>query len=282
MISIKNDFIEASINELGAELQSLKKINGENVIWKKNEFYWNRYAPLLFPIVGRLINDSYHHKGENYFMKQHGFARDCTFDVVSCAAEKVTFRLIANEFTLKQYPFSFELLQCFEIVDTTLNITSKVKNTGDEILYYNLGGHPGFHIVGNLGEYSLDFGGNFHTMHHLIEGNYYSNESKPIKLTNSFELQDSFFEKDALVIKDVPFDKVSLVHQEKGKLVSMQCKDWSAIGFWTKIGAPFFCIEPWWGWADHLNSSGILNEKPGILSLNSNDTRTHQYSIMLH
>ena len=282
MISIKNDIIEASINELGAELQSLKKINGENVIWKKNEFYWNRYAPLLFPIVGRLINDSYHHKGENYVMKQHGFARDCTFEVVSCAADKVTFRLSANEFTLKQYPFSFELLQCFELVDATLNISSKVKNTGEEILYYNLGGHPGFHIDGILGEYSLDFGGNFQTMQHLIEGNYYSNESKPIELTNSFQLQDSFFEKDALVIKDVPFDKVSLVHNKKGKLVSMQCKDWTAIGFWTKIGAPFFCIEPWWGWADHLNSSGILYEKKGILSLNSNEARTHQYSIILH
>ncbi len=282
MISIKNDIIEASINELGTELQSLKKINGENVIWKKNEFYWNRYAPLLFPIVGRLINDSYHHKGENYFMKQHGFARDCTFEVVSCAADKVTFRLSANEFTLKQYPFSFELLQCFELVDATLNISSKVKNTGEEILYYNLGGHPGFHIDGILGEYSLDFGGNFQTMQHLIEGNYYSNESKPIELTNSFQLQDSFFEKDALVIKDVPFDKVSLVHNKKGKLVSMQCKDWTAIGFWTKIGAPFFCIEPWWGWADHLNSSGILYEKKGILSLNSNEARTHQYSIILH
>ncbi|MFM7300164.1 MAG: hypothetical protein ACKO1R_03375, partial [Crocinitomicaceae bacterium] len=115
-----------------------------------------------------------------------------------------------------------------------------------------------------------------------IEGNYYSNEANPINLTNSFQLQDSYFDQDALVIKNVPFEEVCLVHKKKGKLVSMQCKDWTAIGFWTKIGAPFFCIEPWWGWADHLNSSGILLEKSGILSLKSNETRLHQYSITLH
>lgn len=282
MISIKNDFIEASIHELGAELQSLKKINGENLIWKKNEFYWNRYAPLLFPIVGRLINDSYKHEGENYVMKQHGFARDCNFEVENCETHKVTFRLSANEFTLKQYPFYFELTQRFELVGHTLIISSEVKNHNEEYLFYNIGGHPGFHLNGKLSEYFLDFGGNFQTMQHLIEGNYYSNEAKPIILTNSFQLQDSYFEKDALVIKNVPFEEVYLVHEKKGKLMSMQCKDWTAIGFWTKIGAPFFCIEPWWGWADHLNSSGILHEKPGILTLKSNEARMHQYSITLH
>ena len=45
------------------------------------------------------------------------------------------------------------------------------------------------------------------------------------------------------------------------KLLMLPYDTWTAIGLWTKPGAPFFCIEPWWGWADALDASGMLKEK---------------------
>ena len=74
---IKNSFIKAQIKSFGAELNSLKKCD-ENFeyIWQANSKYWARHSPVLFPIVGRLKEDSYFYKNKKYSLSQHGFARD--------------------------------------------------------------------------------------------------------------------------------------------------------------------------------------------------------------
>ena len=57
---ISNNFVSASIKHFGAELCSLKK-NGVDIeyIWQADEEYWGRHSPILFPIVGKLIDDEY-------------------------------------------------------------------------------------------------------------------------------------------------------------------------------------------------------------------------------
>ncbi len=62
---IKNSFIKAKIKSLGAELNSLQKIENDfEYIWQADSQYWARHSPVLFPIVGRL-NDSYFIKIKN-------------------------------------------------------------------------------------------------------------------------------------------------------------------------------------------------------------------------
>ena len=56
MITIKNEFLTAKINELGAELVSLK--NGENeYIWEGKKEIWPNSCPIMFPICGGLKDD---------------------------------------------------------------------------------------------------------------------------------------------------------------------------------------------------------------------------------
>ena len=75
---IKNEHIKVKIKSFGAELNSLQKIDEDlEYIWQGDSKYWNRHSPILFPIVGRLKNDSYFYKNQKYNMSQHGFARDC-------------------------------------------------------------------------------------------------------------------------------------------------------------------------------------------------------------
>ena len=63
---IKNSFIKAKIKSFGAELNSLQKIDNDfEYIWQANSQYWARHSPVLFPIVGRLKNDSYFYKDKN-------------------------------------------------------------------------------------------------------------------------------------------------------------------------------------------------------------------------
>ena len=78
IVTITNSQLTATINTLGAELISLVK-NNKKYIWQVDEMYWNKTSPILFPIVGRLKNDSYTFNGKTYQLPRHGFARNMEF-----------------------------------------------------------------------------------------------------------------------------------------------------------------------------------------------------------
>ena len=124
---IKNSFIKAEIKSFGAELNSLQKLDDSTdetieYIWQGNKDFWNRHSPILFPIVGRLKNDSYFYKNQKYNMTQHGFARDKEFEIVKQEDDFIEFRLKSDEKTLEIYPFLFELFISYTLVKTKLII----------------------------------------------------------------------------------------------------------------------------------------------------------------
>ena len=98
----------ATINHFGAELEIFSKDN-TNYIWTIDESYWNKTSPVLFPIVGRLKNDSYILNGKEYNLPRHGFARNFEFEVIEKTENSVMFLLKENEEILKVFPFKFEL-----------------------------------------------------------------------------------------------------------------------------------------------------------------------------
>ena len=87
-----NDYIEIQIKSKGAELCSLKKENLE-YLWQGDEKFWARHAPVLFPIVGKLIDDEYILNDKTYKMSQHGFARDCDFELIKKTENSLSFKL---------------------------------------------------------------------------------------------------------------------------------------------------------------------------------------------
>ena len=65
----------------GAELQSVRlKEDNTEYLWQGDSTYWGRRAPILFPIVGRLVDNTYYVDGKSYSLTQHLVsARDLTF-----------------------------------------------------------------------------------------------------------------------------------------------------------------------------------------------------------
>ena len=64
-----------SISDKGAELQSVRlKEDNIEYLWQGDSTYWGRRAPILFPIVGRLVDNTYYVDGKPYSLTQHGFA----------------------------------------------------------------------------------------------------------------------------------------------------------------------------------------------------------------
>ena len=104
METISNSVLTVGVSEHGAELQSIQK-NGKEYLWQGDTRFWGRRSPVLFPIVGRVWEDTYRYAGNSYRMGQHGFARDMEFTLVSEKEDEVRYRLVSNEETLQKYPF---------------------------------------------------------------------------------------------------------------------------------------------------------------------------------
>jgi galactose mutarotase-like enzyme len=94
MIELQNEFLRIRIKEKGAELYSLQTPDGLEYLWQAEPSVWPRHAPVLFPIVGRLKNNTYSHGQEPYSLPQHGFARDRNFDCVVQTDKDVSLDLL--------------------------------------------------------------------------------------------------------------------------------------------------------------------------------------------
>ena len=64
----------------GAELVSVIKDDVEKI--HDGIVYWNRHAPILFPIVGKVKDGKTVINGKECFLGQHGFARDMEFEEI--------------------------------------------------------------------------------------------------------------------------------------------------------------------------------------------------------
>src|SRR5574343_164060 len=281
VVELSKGGIVAIISLKGAELISLKKADKSSVLWKKDDVFWNRTAPNLFPIVGRLLNDSYTFDGQTYQMSQHGFARDQYFLVSNQSSESVDLNLLWTEESMVKYPFKFDLTIRYTLTENGVDVQYVVKNVDDKKIGFSIGGHPGFQLNDTLDAYKLVFSNPFLLERHELEGAYYSVKCSTIDGNGELELNNALTETDALVIKQPPFSWVALVHQTKGEIVRMHFDQIDAIGFWTKKDAPIFCIEPWWGWADELSHTGDFKTKAGLHWMEIGQTRDFKYSIVL-
>ena len=140
---IKNHMMSLTVAEHGAEITSIQ-LEGIERMWDADPAFWGRTAPVLFPIVGALKDNSYRYEGQTYLMGQHGFARDMDFTLTDQTEDKLEFTLFDNEETYEKYPFHFQLQIIYEVFQNQCRVTWKVKNMDDKTMYFQIGGHPAF------------------------------------------------------------------------------------------------------------------------------------------
>lgn len=256
--------MKANINSQGAELISLKNSDGREFIWEGNPEFWGKHSPVLFPIVGTLKNNQYRYKNQTYHLNRHGFARDYEFEVLSTTASSVVFSLKGNAETLKVYPFDFELQIDYELEESSLRISYKIINNTDQKMPFSIGAHPAFALPKPFESYRLEFETNQTLKSHALENDLLSNHTSTIELLEKqLPLTYSLFENDALIFKEMPSKSISIL--EYGKpIIGFHFSDFENFGIWTKINAPFICLEPWLGYSDTLESTGNIEDKQAI------------------
>ena len=276
---IKNEFIKAKINSFGAELNSLQKNNNNfEYIWQADKNYWARHSPVLFPIVGRLKEDTYIYKDKIYSLSQHGFARDKEFELLKKKSDFIEFSLKNDEKTLEIYPFLFELNISYKLENTKLIISYKIRNKSEDKMYFSIGAHPAFNI--SKGDF-LEFENVEKTKRYFLneKGLIYKNEDMNLP-ENRLLLDENIFKNDALVFNDSSIKSVILKDENSNKILKVEFERFPYLGIWSKPNlAPFVCIEPWFGVADEENSNQNIEEKKGIQVLEKDEVFSCFYSI---
>lgn len=289
-VQLENDFLIATLAEEGAELISLKsKKNQIEYIWQGDPTFWGRHAPVLFPVVGRLKNDQYTYENQTFSMSQHGFARDSLFEVIEQSSETVSLSLKSSRETMKVYPFDFELILSYELIEDQLVVKYQVENTGNKEMYFSIGGHPAFNVPleKNLSfeDYYLGFSPQKSRIQIPLTGPYADFKHKTLGQTNtSLDLRRELFKDDAIIFETIGVNKFTIESDESPYSISLSYTDMPYVGIWSPYDkeAPFVCIEPWCGIADDISTNGNLVEKIGINHLAAAEIFRTQYTLTVN
>ncbi|WP_034728558.1 aldose 1-epimerase family protein [Bacteriovorax sp. BSW11_IV] len=289
-IKISSHYISAKISSQGAELQSLRdRESSVEYLWQGHPKFWSRRAPVLFPIVGSLRDDQYRIGRKYYVMGRHGFARDQEFEVIEQEKDSVKFRLMHTEESLTYYPFKFSLDIRYKCYGPKLIVTFEVKNLDRKEMFFSLGWHPAFNIPlkhGELEDHYIEFEheeeqGAYYLHHDLIDFRH-PDDKTMLKDGRRIFLTEDLFKKDALIFKDLTSHKVSLKSSTDDHSVGVEFGDIPYLGLWAPEGAPFVCIEPWFGVADHVDSNNDFFIKEGVICLDMEKSFKTEFVLHLN
>jgi galactose mutarotase-like enzyme len=285
--TIGSGALSATLKADGAELVSLTDASGRELMWHGG-LEWPRHSPVLFPIVGRLSDDTLLHQGKSYRLTQHGFARDSRFEWVERGEKRAVLELSESAATLTLYPFRFRLQMIYEVEATTLSVTARIGNPGDGVLPCGIGAHPAF--IWPLAEgvakdaHIVEFGEPERGETLSVQGGLFGAAIPLPGDGRTVSLSEELFRDDALVIPDVVSRSLRFVAKDgAGRTVRALTVAWRGykdLGIWSKpTGADFLCIEPWFSMASPVGWQGEFTEKPGLMHLAPGETRDFVWSV---
>jgi galactose mutarotase-like enzyme len=275
--------IIATIKADGAELCSLQTADALELLWQAGPT-WQRHAPWLFPIVGRLKDDSLRHQGKTYPMTQHGFARDLRFEWADRSAQSCTLVLTDSDTTRARYPFGFRLTISYRADATSLDITIGIENPGAEMLPASFGGHPAFNWPLSPDQakesYRLVFPQAEPSPIRRLTGGLMRAQPEPSPIEGMvLPLSERLFADDAVIL-DHPVSRAVRYVGEHGPSLEIAWDGFRELGIWSKpAGASFLCIEPWRGHASPIDFDGEFADKPGVMQIAPGAVETLKYRV---
>ncbi|MEM9217695.1 MAG: aldose epimerase [Cyanobacteria bacterium P01_F01_bin.150] len=237
-------------------------VNGQEVFYLDQERFKNAALsvrggiPLLFPICGNLPNDTYAYQAQTYQLKQHGFGRTSPWDVTHQSTleneARLTITLKSNEATQAVYPFEFALDYTYVLKDNVLELHQRHTNLSDRPMPFSTGIHPYFSVQ-DKSKLTFDIPANQYQIkgaaeRHSFDGSFDFSQDE---IDFSFvELQGT----TSTVIDNGSNRKLTLEFDSK----------YSTLVFWTLADKAFYCLEPWTGPRNAINTGkDLLTIAPG-------------------
>lgn len=284
-VRLASEQLSIEVKAEGAELASLKNAAGQEYLWQAGAA-WKRHSPVLFPIVGKLRDDTLHVGADSFPMGQHGFARDSRFELVEQGASACRFLLADNAATRAVYPFPFRLEIGYALHGASVTVSYTVHNPGDGTLPFSLGAHPAFRWplpgAGSKPAHRIEFeqaeAGPVWRLdgEGLIDG---TPQPLPVHGRN-LGLREDLFRPSAMILLN-PASRRLRYAAAGATGLEITWQGFSHLGLWMLPGAEFLCIEPWAGFADPAAFRGDIWAKPGIEMLGAGESRHFMWRVGL-
>jgi galactose mutarotase-like enzyme len=289
MHTIRSDSFTVRTNPIGAELSNLISVKTQReYIWQGDPAWWGSRAPVLFPILCSMRDDSYTYEGKGYHMPKHGFVRKAPFSLEKTAPNQIVCEYADNAETRVMYPFAFTFRVIFTVEGNTLHTTYHTVNRGGDTMYFSVGAHEAFNCPWEAGEnfedYYLEFDtdGDYNS-EIILPGGLLDGKTYPvIRNGRILPLKHELFNNDALVFRHVPSRRVFLKSKKSAPVVEVDYQNAPHLGIWQKPGAPYICIEPWCGLPDEASHNGKIEEKYGIIALPAGKEHEWTHTITIH
>ena len=265
-LHLNNEYLLVEVAPHGAELKGIRLPDGTDLLWPGDREPWTGSSPWLFPIVGRLPNDSYTYNGIGYHLPIHGFARNSVFTIEEHTQQRLVLSLRADDSTRVCYPFDFVLRVIYELHGHQVCVCAEVENLGSGDMLFSLGAHPGLCCAAG-DELYFEAEENV-PLHRLTPDTHLVAPSAQRFEGQQLVLSETLFAEDAMLLHQPQSRKVTL-RRQNGTNVSVAYDDISWLGIWSRATSPlsYVCIEPWLGSDSPVQAAPALEEKPDILRL---------------
>ena len=262
--------LTATVDTDGAQLTSLDTGGGLRLLWPGDAATWPDHAPTLFPVIGPLPGGLLRHRGRDYPMPAHGFARMSPFRAVTSDPAHAVLELTDSEETRAHYPFAFRFRVAFRVEGDTLTCVQSVENRSDEPLPVDLGFHPGFRWPlepgGNKNDYVVRFAQPEPEPIRRGAGDPISMTPEPHPTPvqgDVLHLDDGLFA-DGPIVFDRPRSRSVTFGAPGGAALRVDFPDSPQLALWMWPGQPFLAIEPWNGLPAPVGFDGEIATKPEI------------------
>jgi galactose mutarotase-like enzyme len=289
-VVIRTDHLEVTLANEGAELQSIRHLPTDTeYLWQGDPQYWRNRAPNMFPVNVRFKDDRFTYKGQPYEMPRMGLAIKGDFKVLEDTGNpaSVVHVLQSDEESLRQYPFPFRLEVTSEIRGLTLVQRYRVTNTGSELMYFALGGHPGFRTPLEGGrtrsDYAYVFSQPMTVQRNVISNSLVTNTYVPfLKDEDRLFLDDERIPNGGMFLQDHDSRWIGVALKGHSPYVTIDLQDFPNTNLWSPPGMPYACIEPMVAHHDFEKTAEAIEKKDYLIRLPAGQSRTYQYSITIH
>lgn len=222
-------------------------------------------------------------------MDMHGFFGSMQARIVEQEEDSCTLEFRDSAESRKVFPFSFRLQQSYHVKGNRLDVCSRVENLGIEVMYFALGGHPGFFLPLSKKQALSDYAIQFPKQEAMMEKIRFSKDLLTLEERENFALVE-----DRLPLETVLFrnDAVVLAHSGGELLMGSDTdpislrflyEDYPYIALWQPYGekVPFLCIEPW---TSLPGREGVMEELCSMkdrIALGPDEAKSFSYSIIL-
>lgn len=286
---LSNGIVEIEISPIGAELQSIHRVTSPTeYLWQGDPAYWNRRAPVLFPIVGRVWENQAHVNGQTYNIEQHGFIRDMLFEKVVDEDRHLAFALRANTESLRLWPFDFEVRIDYTLLRNVLTVKWSVTNHSQQTMPFQIGAHPAFlyprfqlddPVHGFL---SFDAEGPLKSTI-IAPGGYADTGTFDVEIPADglLPLTNSTFQCDTILEATGRLHRITL-HDKEGRPFVTVRHTMPITALWSPCNgrAPFMCIEPWHGCCDPVGFRDEFDKRAFIEQAEPGQTWSTSYEII--